>query len=107
MARNRTLGSFRVKGKKQRKPLLPACVPKPVRITRRAHSWISPPSRSRTAILTIAAGAGDANADNFARTFTATLWYAAGTLVAVFLGLLALPRRARPQDTVAGLPAAE
>src|SRR5262249_59452415 len=52
------LGRLRVKGKKRRKPLLPACVPKPVRITRRAHSWTSPPSRSRTAILTIAAGEG-------------------------------------------------
>ena len=48
-----------------------------------------------------------ANAHNFARTFSATVWYAAGPLIAVFLGLFALPRRVRSQDTDAGLPAAE
>jgi hypothetical protein len=35
------------------------------------------------------------------------MWYAAGALVAVFLGLFALPRRARAQDADTGLPAAE
>src|SRR5262249_59116582 len=34
-----------------------------------------------------------ANAHNFARTFSATMWYTAGALVVVFLGLFALPRR--------------
>ena len=48
-----------------------------------------------------------ANAHNFARTFSATMWYAAGALVAVFLGLFALPRRVRAQDTGTGLPAAD
>jgi hypothetical protein len=68
----------------------------------------APPPAQRAELQELLTHAGlQANAHNFARTFTATLWYAAGTLVAVFLGLLALPRRARPQDTDAGLPVAE
>ena len=48
-----------------------------------------------------------ASAHNFARTFSATMWFAAGALVAVFLGLFALPSRVRAPDTGTGLPAAE
>jgi EmrB/QacA subfamily drug resistance transporter len=48
-----------------------------------------------------------ANAHNFARTFSATLWYVAGALVAVFLGLFALPRRVRFRDLDAELAASE
>ncbi|MBF6301084.1 MFS transporter [Nocardia amamiensis] len=36
-----------------------------------------------------------ANAHNFARTFGRTLWYGAGTMVAVFFGIFGLPRRMR------------
>lgn len=36
-----------------------------------------------------------ANARNFARTFSITLWYGVGLLVVVFLGIFALPRRVR------------
>jgi hypothetical protein len=55
----------------------------------------------------LARGGQLANAHNFARAFSATLWYAAGALVAVFLGLFALPRGVRAKDTDAGRPAAE
>ena len=55
----------------------------------------------------LADAGAQANAHNFARTFSATLWYAAGALVAVFLGLFALPRRIRATDTGTGLPAAD
>jgi len=48
-----------------------------------------------------------ANAHNFARTFSATLWCVVGALVAVFLGLFALPRRVRFRDLDAELAAAE
>jgi hypothetical protein len=68
----------------------------------------APPPAQRAGLQALLTRAGlQANAHNFARTFTATLWYAAGTLVAVFLGLLALPRRVRSQDTDTGLAAAE
>jgi hypothetical protein len=61
--------------------------------------------RELQALLT---GAGKpANAHNFARTFSATVWYTVGALVAVFLGLFALPDRVRAQDTDTALPAAE
>jgi EmrB/QacA subfamily drug resistance transporter len=36
-----------------------------------------------------------ANAHNFSRTFSLTLWYAIGLLIAVCLGVLALPRQVR------------
>ena len=39
-----------------------------------------------------------ANAHNFARTFAIVLSYAAGLLVLVGLGMLALPRRMRHRD---------
>jgi hypothetical protein len=48
-----------------------------------------------------------ANARNFSRTFGITLWYAAGILIVVFLGLFALPRRVRARDLDAGLSALE
>jgi EmrB/QacA subfamily drug resistance transporter len=46
-----------------------------------------------------------ANAQNFARSFSVTLWYAAGILLVVFLGLFALPRRVRARDLDAELSA--
>jgi len=61
--------------------------------------------RDLQALLTSAGQ--QANAHNFARTFSATLWYVAGAIVVVFLGLFALPRRVRAQDTDTRLPAAE
>jgi hypothetical protein len=48
-----------------------------------------------------------ANAHNFARTFSVTLWYAVGILIVVFLGLFALPRRVRARDLDAELSALE
>lgn len=39
-----------------------------------------------------------ANAHNFAHTFAATLWYAAGALILLLLGMLGLPHHARPGD---------
>jgi EmrB/QacA subfamily drug resistance transporter len=48
-----------------------------------------------------------ANTRNFSRTFGITLWYAAGILIVVFLGLFALPRRVRARDLDAGLSALE
>jgi len=67
----------------------------------------SPPAQ-RAQLQALLTHAGlQANAHNFARTFSATMWYTAGALVVVFLGLFALPRRVRSPDTDAGLPAAE
>jgi len=66
------------------------------------------PAAQQRELQALLAHAGQqANAHNFARTFSATMWYAAGALVAVFLGLFALPRRVRAQDADTGLPAAE
>jgi EmrB/QacA subfamily drug resistance transporter len=48
-----------------------------------------------------------ANAENFSHTFGATMWYAIGLLVLVFLGLFAMPRRVKPRDLDAELAAAE
>lgn len=48
-----------------------------------------------------------ANAHNFSRTFSVTLWYAIGVLVVFFLGLFALPRHARPHDIDAELETRE
>jgi MFS family permease len=48
-----------------------------------------------------------ANAHNFSRTFSVTLWYAAGIMIVVFLGLFALPRQVRPRDLDAELSAVE
>src|SRR5262245_59077663 len=66
------------------------------------------PAAQQRDLQALLARAGQlANAHNFARTFSATMWYAAGALVAVFLGLFALPRRVRAPDTGSGLPPAE
>lgn len=46
-----------------------------------------------------------ANAHNFARTYSITMWYAVGILVLVFLGLFGLPRRVRLRDLDAELEA--
>ena len=46
-----------------------------------------------------------ANAHNFARTFSITLLSAAGVMIAVFCGLFALPRRVRARDLDAELSA--
>ena len=48
----------------------------------------------------LAAAGREANAHNFARTFAITLWYAAGVLVLVFLGLFALPKRVEIREPV-------
>jgi MFS family permease len=66
-----------------------------------------PAAQQRELQALLARAGQQANAHDFARTFTATLWYAASILIAVFLGLLALPRRVRSEDTDARLPAAE
>jgi predicted MFS family arabinose efflux permease len=39
-----------------------------------------------------------ANTHNFARTFSITLWFAAGLLILVFLGMFALPKRVHLRD---------
>jgi hypothetical protein len=55
-----------------------------------------PPSDQMQELLT---SAGErANAHNFSRTFSITLWFGAGILIVVFLGLFALPRRVRTRD---------
>src|SRR5215475_10975812 len=48
-----------------------------------------------------------ANAHNFAQSFSSTMWYLAGILVLVFLGLFALPRKVKPRDLDAELAALE
>ena len=74
--------------------------------TRSAHRAL--PAAQQRELQTLLTRAGLlANAHNFARTFSATLWCVVGALVAVFLGLFALPRRVRTQDTDTGLPAAQ
>jgi EmrB/QacA subfamily drug resistance transporter len=55
----------------------------------------------------LARAGGQANAHNFARTFAIVLGYAAGLLVLVGLGMLALPRRMRHRDLDAELLAAQ
>ncbi|WP_433325235.1 DHA2 family efflux MFS transporter permease subunit [Spirillospora sp. CA-294931] len=45
----------------------------------------------------------EANGHNFARTFSYTLWYGAGMLVIVFLGLFAIPKRVKARDFEAEL----
>lgn len=46
-----------------------------------------------------------ANAYNFSRAFGTTLWYAAGVMILVLLGLFALPHRMRARDLDAELSA--
>jgi hypothetical protein len=48
-----------------------------------------------------------ANAHNFARTFSITLWYAVGILLVVFLGLFAIPKHVQTRDLDAELSALE
>jgi EmrB/QacA subfamily drug resistance transporter len=64
------------------------------------------PGSSQVQELLTRAGV-QANAHNFARTFSVTLWYAVGILIVVFLGLFALPRRVRSRDLDAELSALE
>ncbi|WP_020672336.1 MFS transporter [Amycolatopsis nigrescens] len=45
----------------------------------------------------------EANAHNFARTFSLTMWYSAGMLALVFLGMFGLSRTARARDLDAEL----
>jgi hypothetical protein len=67
-----------------------------------------PDHGSARQIQTALARAGQqANAHNFARTFSITLSYAAAILVVVFAGLFTLPRRIQPRDLAAELPAPE
>jgi EmrB/QacA subfamily drug resistance transporter len=65
----------------------------------------SPPADHAQELLTRAGE--QANAHNFSRTFSITLWYAVGILIVVFLGLFALPRRVRARDLDAELSALE
>ena len=59
-----------------------------------------PPAPGPPVVRQALARAGlQANAHNFARTFAVVLGYAAGLLVLVGLGMLALPRRMRHQDS--------
>jgi len=46
-----------------------------------------------------------ANAHNFAESFSTTMWYLTGMLVLVFLGLFALPSKVKPRDLDAELAA--
>jgi hypothetical protein len=55
----------------------------------------------------LAQAGAQANAYNFARTFGITLWYAAGVLVLVLVGLFALPRRVQARDLDAELSASQ
>lgn len=48
-----------------------------------------------------------ANAHNFSRTFSMTLWYAVAILVVFFLGMFALPRRVKARDLAGELSALE
>ena len=48
-----------------------------------------------------------ANAHNFARTVSITLWYAVGILLVVFLGLFALLRQVQARDLDAELSTLE
>jgi len=58
-----------------------------------------PPAPAPPVVRQALARAGlQANAHNFARTFAVVLGYAAGLLVLVGLGMLALPRRMRHRD---------
>jgi EmrB/QacA subfamily drug resistance transporter len=70
---------------------------------------VNPPScRGDERLASVLGPAGaQANAHNFSRTFGFTLWYAAGVLVLVFLGLFALPKRVRTRDPDAALSALE
>lgn len=70
---------------------------------------VNPPScRGAERLASVLGPAGvQANAHNFSRTFGLTLWYAAGVLVLVFLGLFALPKRVRTRDPDAALSALE
>jgi MFS family permease len=83
----------------------PTAVPASCQARPAAPALPAAQQRDLQALLT--AAGQQANAHNFARTFSATMWYAAGALVVVFLGLFALPRRVRPQDLDTGPPAAE
>ena len=60
------------------------------------------PASAQVQALVTQAGV-QANARNFARTFSLTLWYGVGTLLVVFLGLFALPRQVRTRDLAAEL----
>jgi hypothetical protein len=57
------------------------------------------------AVPTILRDLQAAYAQNFARTFSITLWYAVGILLVVLLGLLPLPGRVRARDLDAELSA--
>jgi hypothetical protein len=69
----------------------------------------NPPScRGDEQLASVLGPAGaEANAHNLSRTFGFTLWYAAGVLVLVFLGLFALPKRVQTRDPDAALSVLE
>jgi len=64
------------------------------------------PAEKQLQKVLVAAGE-QANAHNFARAFSVTLWYAVGILLVVFLGLFALPRHVQARDLDAELSALE
>ncbi len=67
-----------------------------------------PESPAATQVQGVLVRAGEqANAHNFARTFSITLWYAVGILLVVFLGLFAFPREVQARDLDAELSALE
>jgi MFS family permease len=76
----------------------------PTEIPASCQAGSPPPGAPADQLPELLTRAGEqANAYNFSRTFGITLWYAAGVLVVVFLGLFALPRRVRERDLDAEL----
>ena len=88
----RILARFRACVQERSAATDPTRVPAVCRVT-------PPPAPAAAGVRQALARAGlQANAHNFARTFAIVLGYAAGLLVLVGLGMLALPRRMRHRD---------
>jgi hypothetical protein len=78
----------------------------PTKVPASCRSWLHAGVGSPRPIPAILTRAGQqANAHNFARTFSITLGYTAVILIVVFAGLFALPRRVRMRDLDAQLSA--
>jgi hypothetical protein len=90
---SRILARFRACVQERSAATDPARVPAVCRVTL-ARGPATPVVRQ-----TLARAGLQANAHNFARTFAIVLGYAAGLLVLVGLGMLALPRRMRHRDS--------
>jgi EmrB/QacA subfamily drug resistance transporter len=59
----------------------------------------APPPALASRVRSLLTRAGlQANAHNFSRSFSITLWYEVGIMIVVFLGLFALPHRVRFRD---------